>query len=773
MKILISLIIPFSIGFLTNLHATQASDNLNKQSESGKCSSCHEREHSDWHSSHHYLAMLPPTNEAVLGDFSGKSLVVDGINYTFALSTNNEHIVTVGKGNKTESFKVKYTFGAIPLQQYLVEADSGKLQALPVAWDSRPKSEGGQNWFHLMPDEHIAEFDRLDWKGPLFNWNGMCADCHSSGLKRNFDVNTASFNSTFDEINVSCMSCHGDGRKHVEIRNLKLNNKAPALDTGELDTLISLAKPISGVWRFAEGAQTASLSSTDKNLSVAEIKQQRQQEIGMCAACHSRRTSLTDGFSPRDKFLDAFEPTLLQAPHYYHDGQIKDEVYVYGSFLQSKMHEKGVTCSDCHNPHSLETKLPGNLLCATCHDASVFDSTKHHHHKDESAGAQCVNCHMPETTYMVVDPRRDHSIRIPRPDLTESLGSPNACNGCHSDKSSSWATSKIKSWGGSLPTTKHYGFAFKALSENHPDAQNLVTEQLTRKDLPDLVRASLLSHLGIIQNEWSFNTLVKELNNPSDLVRLGALKGINSFPVEYTTAYISPLLESETKVLRTEAARLLSPLQTSNNVSSLNESPQFKSALLELIEIADINSWRGEGLINKGILHTQSSDLSQAIKSYQTSIKIDPAFAPAYINLADLYRHQQQQEQSLEILELGLNRIPKDADINHAMGLYWVRQKDYDTALKHLKDAADVAIENPQYQYVYAVALNSTNNSMIALQHILKALNFHKNDVRLLNLGLEISLSLNKKKVAIRLGNKLLELVDDNPQLEALLKSLK
>ena len=779
MKNLYQLIISIIfIGFTPISFASNADNNSNI--ESSQCVDCHQSEHQDWRSSHHYLAMLTATPQSVLADFSNKSITTDGINYSFRKNKQKEYIVTITALNKTEHHKVKYTFGAIPLQQYLVETHNGKLQALPVAWDSRPQDKGGQRWFHLMPDEHIAEFDRLDWKGPLFNWNGMCADCHSSGLKRKYDVNSASFNTTYTEVNVSCESCHGNGQKHTEIQKQKLINKNYTANSELSKNLLAWTSAHSeitssnvGSWKFEEGAKTASLTSLNKSLSIDEIKQLRQKEIGMCAACHSRRTSLTDGFSADHEFLDAFDPTLLQSPFYYHDGQIKDEVYVYGSFLQSKMHENGVTCNDCHNPHSLETKLPGNLLCATCHDASVFDSPKHHHHKNESAGAQCVNCHMPETTYMVVDPRRDHSIRIPRPDLTESLGSPNACNGCHTDKSPSWATSQIKSWGASLPTTRHYGFAFKALSEGHPDAQNLVTEQLARKDLPDLVRASLLSHLGIIQNEWSFNTLVKELNNPSDLVRLGALKGINSFPVEYTTAYISPLLESETKVLRTEAARLLSPLQTSKNVSTLNESPQFKSALKELIEIANINAWRGEGLVNKGILHSQSADLSQAIKSYQTSIKIDPAFAPSYINLADLYRHQQQEEKSLEVLELGLKRIPKDADINHAMGLFLVRQQDYDTALVHLKSSADVAIENVQYQYVYAVALNSTNNSMAALQHILKALNFHKNDVRLLNLGLEISLSLNNKKVAIRLGKKLLKLVGNNPQLESLLESLE
>src|SRR3546814_10837976 len=113
-----------------------------------------------------------------------------------------------------------------------------------------------------------------------------------------------------------------------------------------------------------------------------------------------------------------------------------DLVYVYGSFLQSKMHQNGVVCSDCHNPHSLKLKLPGNATCTQCHRASVFDTSAHSHHKPGSDGAQCVNCHMPTVTYMGVDARRDHSFRLPRTRPEANTGSADDCGACQRDRNS-------------------------------------------------------------------------------------------------------------------------------------------------------------------------------------------------------------------------------------------------------------------------------------------------------------------------------------------------
>ena len=148
---------------------------------------------------------------------------------------------------------------------------------------------------------------------------------------------------------------------------------------------------------------------------------------------------------------DDYRVALLDEDHYFPDGQIKEEDYEYGSFIQSRMFHAGVTCSDCHEPHSSRLRAEGNGVCAQCHSAQKYDSPAHHFHKVGSAGARCVECHMPTRTYMVVDARRDHSIRIPRPDLSVKLGTPNACTNCHTDKSAQWASDSVNKWYGHTP----------------------------------------------------------------------------------------------------------------------------------------------------------------------------------------------------------------------------------------------------------------------------------------------------------------------------------
>lgn len=103
------------------------------------------------------------------------------------------------------------------------------------------------------------------------------------------------------------------------------------------------------------------------------------------------------------------------------------------------MNAHGVACSDCHDPHSQKLRAPGNAVCAQCHLSVKFDVPEHHRHKPGTKGGECASCHMPTVTYMVVDPRHDHAMRIPRPDLSVKLGTPNACNDCHKDKKPSWA----------------------------------------------------------------------------------------------------------------------------------------------------------------------------------------------------------------------------------------------------------------------------------------------------------------------------------------------
>ncbi|MHC5068318.1 MAG: ammonia-forming cytochrome c nitrite reductase subunit c552, partial [Planctomycetota bacterium] len=194
-------------------------------------------------------------------------------------------------------------------------------------------------------------------------------------------------------------------------------------------------------WRFEPGATTATSASAASN----------KLQVDSCARCHARRGQIhDDAYTFGDDFLDHHHPSLMISPLYHPDGQILDEDYVYGSFLQSAMYHAGVTCADCHDVHSTRTHVEGNALCARCHLPSTYDTPEHHFHPTDSTGASCADCHMPETVYMGVDWRRDHSMRVPRPDLSLRHGTPNACTTCHSDQDDAWASEHFRKWYGDL-----------------------------------------------------------------------------------------------------------------------------------------------------------------------------------------------------------------------------------------------------------------------------------------------------------------------------------
>ena len=451
------------------------------------CASCHESEAALWSGSHHDLALQEPTEEAVLGDFDGATLTHFGTTATFFERDGRLFARTESAGGDLADFEIAYTLGAHPLQQYLVEFPGGRYQALGIAWDSRPLSEGGQRWFHLYPDAEIGPDDPLHWTQPAHNWNYMCAECHSTGLQKGYDPVAKVYETTWSEIDVSCEACHGPGSSHVAWAEETARDggvPTPGADGSWLSA--GLADPDRG-WAFGTAARVAT-----RTAPLAS-----NEEVETCAQCHARRAILEDGRVAGRPLMDTHEPSLLHEGLYYADGQILDEVYVYGSFAQSRMYRAGVTCSDCHDPHSLDLRATGNALCSRCHLASQYDAPSHHFHPAESPGAQCVECHMPERTYMVVDPRRDHSLGIPRPDLSQLVGSPTACNGCHTEESVEWAAQVLEGWFGSTAERrKHFGEAIHAGRIGGPGADTALVALALDGSEPAIARATALSLLS-------------------------------------------------------------------------------------------------------------------------------------------------------------------------------------------------------------------------------------------------------------------------------------
>ena len=686
-----------------------------------QCISCHQQAQHDWQQSDHAKAMAIADKTSVLADFDNKQVEHYGQKAYFFIK-DDRYQVNISYDDKTDTYPIKYTFGHFPLQQYLVETEQGKLQVLPFAWDSRSKEAGGQRWYHNYSHEEIRPEDRLHWRQPLQNWNGMCADCHSDGLVRNYDLDKNRFSSQFDNINIGCLSCHGNMTAHAQ-ESSKSAKRNVSKD------IISSKHP-TGQWLRSLGEKTAHWQGEPRDNAFMDG----------CFACHSLRAPLTDGITPGKPFLDQFSPQLPAAPNYHADGQIKEEVYVYGSFLQSKMFAAGVNCIDCHDKHTMKVKALDNALCLQCHGAQVYNVKSHHQHQENSSGAQCVNCHMPTNRYMGVDDRRDHSFKIPRPDVSKEFNSPNACTSCHENKSNQWASDNLQKWHGkpkALLKSKQF-----LMQLNNRQAIKLEDHLslIADEKLAVINRATAISQLAYTTQTITSEILKPYLTHKEDLIRLSAASAATLLPPTDRVTLLVPLLTDEYIAIRVAAARSL----VDSQVSAVDQAV-FAKAFKELQQSNNISSWRGEGRMNLGINALQGGDVIAAEKAFKATIVVEPYFDTGYINLADLYRSQQQPAQVSSVLMKGMKNLPKSGAIKYSYGLHLVRQKILTKAVTYFEQAMLLSPENSQYAYTYILAMDGTGQSAPALIKLKALIMKYPDNGQLQELGLYLSQKLNSK----------------------------
>jgi predicted CXXCH cytochrome family protein len=469
-----------------------------------------------------------------------------------------------------------------------------------------------------------------------------------------------------------------------------------------------------------------SLNATTGN-AVRSQPHAAEREIEVCAQCHARRSQIAEGYQAGKPFLDYYRPALLTSPLYHADGQQRGEVYNWGSFLQSKMYASGVTCSDCHNPHSGKLRAEGNALCATCHLPGKYDTAAHHHHQPASAGAACVACHMPTTTYMVVDPRHDHSLRVPRPDLSVKFGTPNACHGCHTNHDVRWAASQVNAWYGHDPQG-YQGFAaaFSAANAGALDAQAQLRAIAGDSMQPPIARATALADFNAPVSGAALDALAEGLRDPNTVVRLGALQSLAQVPPSARVPLAAPLLADPVRTVRLEAVSLLGAVPAAQ--LSVEQRAAIERAASEFVATQRYNADRAEARVNLGTFYANRGDVARAEDEIKAAIRLEPLFIPAYVNLADLYRARGRDPDGERILREGLKIASKSAVLHHALGLALVRMKRIDDALGELERAATLEPGNARFAYVYAVALHSTGKVDAAIARLEKALADHPND---------------------------------------------
>lgn len=584
---------------------------------SERCKLCHPIAYEGWKGSHHARAMQVAGSGTVLGDFRDAAFSHRGKTWRFFRRGEKFMALAEGPEGAMREFEVAYTLGVDPLQQYLVAFPGGRLQALPAAWDTRAR-----RWFYVNPGPEAPPGDWLHWTGPGQSWNAMCADCHSTALRKRYDPEKDSYQTTWSEIMVGCEACHGPGSRHVAWAGQPAPRRPPV--------------------------ESAGLVARTSGLAGREL-------VDRCAPCHARRAQFADQGLPGGELLDRYLPALLEPGVFQPDGQILDEDFEWHAFTQSKMYAKGIRCSDCHDVHSLRRRKEGNALCTRCHRADSYDVPAHHFHGEKGQGsvhpgALCVSCHMPSRSYMVVHDRRDHSLRVPRPDLTASLGVPNACGAaaCHADRPVSWLQERYDGWYG-RKHMPHYGTAFAGGRRKAPEAEAELVQLSRDRDRPPVVRASAVDLVASYPGPVARRAVARALDDPEPLVRTAAVRRASAGEDPRALALLlGPLLRDPVRSVRSEAAARLAGAPALQLPEA--EGKLYALALDEYAAGQRYMSDLPSGPYNLGNLAVALGQPTEAERQYRRAIRIDGRLSAAKANLATLLAQGGRLEEAEALL---------------------------------------------------------------------------------------------------------------------------
>lgn len=602
------------------------------------CAACHAEASAAWTGSHHALAWTLPGPDTIIADFDDTAFSHDGMQARFRIEDGVYHVTVTEKDGSTRDYPVHSVAGIAPLQQYLLETEAGRLQSFDVVWDAEE-----ERWYHLYPDQDLPPDDGLHWTGPYKNWNARCAECHATGFEKNFDPIAQSYASQQAEMGVGCEACHGPGSTH--------------LAWAEADTTQTAPPPNYG---FSEGFDSA------------------EAVIEQCAGCHSRREAFGNGNPlPGTPYHDAYSLALLRPGLYHADGQILDEVYVYGSFLQSKMYARGVSCNNCHEPHSATLRAEGNAVCTQCHSPAgnpdfptltpaVYDGPEHHFHEDGTEGAACVSCHMIERTYMGIDDRRDHSFRVPRPDLARETGAPDACTDCHSDRDPEWAAAEIAArFPDSSHRGPHYGQTLAAGRADPVAASGDLVSLALNADQPGIARATALWLLEQGGSPETAKAVAPLLADPDPTVRAAAVGAQRTAPDQDKVLRLLDLLEDPRKEVRIAAAKAFLTSQIARmpprNQAALDAAmAEWQSSIRNRLDFPETHLQLG----GTALMMRNPAAASQAFREV---VRLDPQRVDAWVMLVRIAAATEGPAATQAVLREALIRNPDAPELRQML----------------------------------------------------------------------------------------------------------
>jgi tetratricopeptide (TPR) repeat protein len=720
--------------------ATDGSVKTAKYAGSASCEACHKDEYRQWQSSHHKLAERKPSASRDEAAFAAGQAVLSGEHSVAPRRVGRSYqILATGWNHTQEVFAVSRVIGESPLREFLTPSSGGRLQTLEAAYDPR-----SNDWFNVYGEENRRPGEWGHWTGRGMNWNSMCAACHNTAVRKNYDSATDSYHTTMAEPTVGCEACHGPLREHNE-------------------------------WQTRFGNSGAK-DPTLKKLSADQV-------VDNCGFCHARRGELTGEFTPGDNFSDQMRLTIVDnTAIYYADGQVRDEDYEYAAFLGSRMRARGVRCIDCHDPHTAKTLLPGNWLCLRCHaggytNAPIIDPLAHGHHRVfgqpagaspnpdlaaygtnlvQESGGECVNCHMPQTTYMQRHRRHDHGFTTPDPLLTKKAGIPNACNRCHVDRDADWALKWCDDWYGAKMNrpARERALVIAAARRGDPGASaRLVT--LYRLDDNPYWRAVAAGLLEAEVDEPPVRALLTAgVTDTNALVRSGcarSLQGAVQDPVVHAALVAG--LRDPVRDVRLEASWALRA-----------ELDMRSKAGLELQHSLAINADQPTGQAQLGGFALAAGDPNQAAAHYKKAVEWDAGSAAIRHDYAVVLARLQRPQAAVEQLQTATRLEPANAEYQFSLGLGWSELGQTSESIRCLREAVRLQPAFSRAWYNLGLALSSTGLTEQALDALAHAEATNQNDPEVPYASATILAGLGKWKEARREAERALRI---QPRLQS------
>lgn len=684
---------------------------------SAACGPCHRDPHRRWVGSHHARAMERFTPATIAGAVPSGPLTFHGERYELTADGGTVHLACEGPDGAPTSRPVEYAFGVWPLRQVLVPGARGAKQAPLLAWDARDAAAGGARWYRLRDEDgRVPPTDPFHGFGPAQRWNGGCAECHATGLRKGWDPERDAYATTWVEDGVGCEACHGPGATHVAWAVADREGRAVERPP-RAGLPVQLADPRPQRWDL----------DPKRGIWLRTPVGRPAEHIEVCARCHSHRAPLGEG-DPGRSLHDDYVVSLLDEGLYFADGQVQDEVFEHGSFLQSKMWAAGVGCFRCHDHRARTREARAAAACADCHLREKFGARSHHFHAEGGPGSACVDCHMPPRTYMGVHVRRDHSIRVPRPDVSVAIGTPNACTGCHRDRDDRWAADAAARWWPGLAARPEWGTTLHAGRIGAPGAATRLAATVGDAATPGIVRATAASLLARSPDPAALDALRAAAADHDPLVRRGAVEGVVGFPPEARWAVAGPRLRDPLRSVRVAAARALAGLPAPDAAADAARGAALAEARAALGFAGDAPT----GAVAVASVARAAGDLPGAVRWLERAVATSPRNVAAVVELADALRAAGRDGAARDALAAGLAVAPDAAAVHHALGLALVRASARAEAGDHFERAARTAPDDPPSVLAWALWNAEAGRMPVAVEVLAAGLARRPHDVGLL-----------------------------------------